>query len=285
MAWILLEGLDRSGKSSVAEIYKKQGYEVVHMEAPNKKYFQPGYSGPSYLEEIVDMYSIYDGKNVVFDRTIYGEYIWPEVYNRMPMLNEDDVEYLSRLEYNNNVTKILMYDEDVEAHWQRCVDNKEPLTRLQFVQASRLYDKLATKHNFQKTQLSEFSERPESTGSADAGTEQEDSGQGKHVGDTDNHGSGVQSETLVSPDRHKAKGEFLEEKLARANAIRVLLKNKIVKKSGEEFERLEEDIKNFLTQELENIFTPKQERHFTKEEIQILKLYAGRIIQKSTLKE
>ena len=72
MAWIQVEGVDRSGKSSVAEMYKTQGYEVVHMDAPDKKYFIPGYSGPSYLEEMVDMYTKYSGKDVVFDIRIVG---------------------------------------------------------------------------------------------------------------------------------------------------------------------------------------------------------------------
>ena len=46
--WIILEGLDRTGKSSVADYYRQQGYEVVHMSAPDKKYSQSGYTGPSY---------------------------------------------------------------------------------------------------------------------------------------------------------------------------------------------------------------------------------------------
>lgn len=279
MAWILLEGLDRSGKSTVAETYRKKGYEVVHMQAPDKSYFQPGYSGPSYLEEIVDMYSIYDGKNVVFDRTIYGEYVWPEIYNRMPMLNEDDIEYLSRLEYNNNATKILMYDDDVESHWQRCVDNKEPLNRLQFVQASRLYDKLATKHNFNKLQLPEFLE--------DNQEELEDNDDDTSnilQSDvyTDDYEDEFQESEAISEG--KTKGQFLEEKIKRANAIRTLLKTKIVKKNGPEFLRIEEDIKNFLTEELESIFAPKQSVKFTDDEVQILKIYASRIIEKSTLR-
>jgi hypothetical protein len=279
MAWILIEGLDRSGKTTVTEYYKKQGFEVIHMDAPDSKHFQPGYSGPSYLEEIVDMYSIYDGKDVVFDRTIYGEYIWPEIYNRMPLLNEEDVEYLSRLEYNNSATKILMYDENVEAHWQRCVDNNEPLNRLQFVQASRLYDKLAQKHNFKKMQLGEFDFDTEITNKKETSPQTANR-------DTNNNGNTISNESSEhassDPDRDV---ESLDQRLGRANAIRALLKTKIIKKSASEYRQLEEDIKKFLTNELENIFTPKQERHFTNEEVSILKLYAQRIVERSGLKE
>lgn len=278
MAWILLEGLDRSGKSSVAETYRKKGYEVVHMSAPDKKYFQPGYAGPSYLEEIVDIYSIYDGKDVVFDRTIYGEYIWPEIFNRMPMLNEDDIEYLSRLEYNNNASKILMHDDDIESHWQRCLDNNEPLNRLQFVQAGRLYDKLASKHNFNKLQLPEFLEDIDNEETIEEVYEDERGADR----DTDNYGDTLREQETT--DRHKTRGEFLEEKIQRANAIRSLLNTKIVKKKGPEFDAIEEDIKNYLTEELDSIFSPRKSISFTDDEVQILKIYAARIIEKSTLK-
>ena len=274
MAWILLEGLDRSGKSTVAAHYKEQGYDVVHMQAPNKKYIQPGYSGESYLEEIVRMYTIYGGKDVVFDRTIYGEEVWPEVYNRMPQLNAEDLEYLAQLEYNNNAVKYVMYDENKEAHWQRCVDNNEPLNRLQFTQARGLYDKLATNHNFIRRQLGDFEEEFKSV------VELQE--EGTSAGDADTTGTiqqpkGSQSDpVLSSPSR----GVSLEEKLERANAIRSLLKSSLVKKKGDVFGKLEQDIKHFLEEELEGIFKEKQKLDFTSEEVKILKLTAQRMKEK-----
>jgi hypothetical protein len=275
MAWILLEGLDRSGKSSVAEMYKKQGFDIVHMNAPSKKYFMPGYSGPSYLEEIVDMYNIYGGKDVVFDRTIYGETVWPEIYNRQPMLGVEDFEYLQQIEYNNDAVRYLLFDKDIEAHWQRCVANKEPLNRLQFVQAGRLYDELAIKHNFEKRQLGDFnvddieesgeleSEATPDKDASSAGTVRQSPGK---RGDTGL--SSVPSETT------------LEEKLERANAIRSLLRSPLVKKKGQIFEKLDKDIKTYLEQELETIFAGPKQENFTQDEVQILKVYAQRIKEK-----
>lgn len=275
MAWILLEGLDRSGKSTVAEMYKRKGFEVVHMEAPNKKYFQPGYSGPSYLEEIVNMYTIYDGKNVLFDRTIYGECIWPEIFNRQALLTDEDFEYLQRLEYNNDAVKILMYDQNTEAHWQRCVDNNEPINRLQFVQASRLYDKLAQKYNFDKRQLGDFSEE-DSDGVDKPLTDI------KNNGNTNDSGNIRQdsARTDSKPDGNNS-SETLDEKLERANAIRSLLKSSLIKKKGEVFTKLEQDIKLFLEKELEDIFTEKRQAEFTHEEILLLKGIANRLKEKT----
>lgn len=272
MTWILLEGLDRSGKSTVAAEYKKQGFDVVHMAAPNKKYSQPGYSGPSYLEEIVDMYNVYAGKDVVFDRTIWGERVWPTVYNRMPQLNEEDLEYLERLEYNNNTEKILMYDKNIERHWQRCVDNKEPLNRVQFIQAGRLYDELATKHSFEKKQLDDFDFTDDVPKSERSGSKDKVSGDASVSGD-------LQQDTK-SNDAKLCSALSLEERLERANAIRSLLKSPLVKKKGEIFRELEQNIKNFLEGELENIFSEPKKDDFTQDEVQILKIYAQRIKEK-----
>jgi len=271
MTWILLEGLDRSGKSTVATEYKKKGFDVVHMEAPNKKYSQPGYSGPSYLEETVDMYNIYSGKNVVFDRTIYGEKVWPEVFNRQSVLNEEDLEYLQKLEYNNDAIRYLMYDENTEAHWQRCVDNKEPINRVQFVQASRLYDELATKYNFERKQLGDF----------DFG----DVGEPKQLLDEDKTGGDASVSGDLQQDPKPATPKpcgvpTLEERLERANAIRSLLKATLVKKKGPVYEELDKNIKNFLEKELENIFSEPKKDDFTQDEVQILKIYAQRIKEK-----
>jgi hypothetical protein len=277
MTWILLEGLDRSGKSSVAEMYKKQGYDVVHMSAPDKKYQQPGYSGPSYLEEIVHMYTIYESKDVVFDRTVYGECVWPEVYNRQAQLNAEDLEYLQRLEYNNNAIRYIMYDENTEAHWQRCVDNQEPLNRLQFVQASRLYDDLARKYNFQKKQLGDFDELDKEDSSSVGGL----SDSAVDAADVSVPGNLRQDTDKEDSSRgDQVDGKLLARKLERANAIRDLLETKIVKKKGEIFGQLEQDIKVFLESELNSIFTQSTKLDFTPDEVQILKIYAQRIKDK-----
>lgn len=273
MAWILLEGLDRSGKSSVAEMYKKQGYEIVHMNAPDKKFFQPGYSGESYLEEIVDIYSIYNGKDVLFDRTIYGELVWPEIYNRMPLLNAEDFEYLQKLEYNNNVVRYLLHDKNVDAHWQRCVENKEPLNRLQFVQAGRMYDKLAQQYNFEKRELGDFAfnepiNKPKDSRKALASD--------SPIGDARQ----ATTTPTVPKFRDSISKPSLEERLERANAIRGLLQSPLVKKKGEIYESLEKDIKDFLEKELQEIFSEPKNNDFTQEEIQILKLTAQRMKDK-----
>jgi len=267
MAFLLLEGLDRTGKSTVAELYKKKGYEIVHMSAPDKKYFVKGYSGSSYLEEIVNLYTRYSGKNIVFDRTPLGELIWPEIFNRQSLLAPEDIEYLQQIEDNNDAVRVLMYDEDKEAHWQRCVTNNEPLSRLQFIKVGRKYDELSKEYRFEKKQLSDYIKivkNPENTNK--------------------NQPNSVVSEVVDSKrepnDPTKIVGPTLVDKLKRANAIRDLLEQPLVKKKGEVFEQLDKEIKSFLEKELENVFTETKKDDFTNDEVKILKIYAQRIKDK-----
>lgn len=298
MSWILLEGLDRSGKSSLAKHYESQGYKVVHMSAPNKKYFREDYSGESYLEEVVRMYSMYDGQNVVFDRTIYGELIWPNIYGRLSLLNEEDIEYLSQIERNNEVQKILMFDSNTEAHWQRCVDNQEPLTRQQFGRANVFYERLVNDYGFVKKELPDFPEigvsrtRPnESSGESDMGRDVGSSSE--HAGNNDTSGStnkdskvgrgnsdkvgNVESSSSVLRDSEAS----IEEKLARANAIRSLLQGKIVKKKGSIYDDLDEAIRGFLQRELDSIFAPElPAEELSSDEVLILKQMAKRVLDK-----
>ena len=299
MAWILLEGLDRSGKSSVAKHYESKGYKVVHMSAPDKKYFREDYSGESYLEEVVRMYSVYDGQNVVFDRTIYGELIWPNIYGRVSLLNEEDIEYLSMIERNNEAEKILMFDANTEAHWQRCVDNKEPLTRQQFGRANIFYERLVTDYGFDKKELPDFPEigvprtsRDEAAGKRDMGSDVSSSS--SNVGDNDTVRSFDESSNMGTTTSDKVVDESnsssilgdseqaIEQKLERANAIRNLLQGKIIKKKGEVYDDLDACIRSFLQRELDEIFAPNQRvgESLSKDEIFVLKQMAQRVMDK-----
>lgn len=275
MGFIILEGLDRSGKSTVAEYYKQQGYEVVHMGAPHKKFFETGYAGPSYLEEIVEMYNVYAGKNVVFDRSPWGELIWPEIFNRMPLLNEDDFEYLAQLEYNQDAKRYLMVPSDTEAHWKRCVDNKEPINRIQFLQAGRAYDKLENERNFERKQLSDFKALAEENKSSKKNKKADEKIQKNDKGVKGN-GRDVDSPSIEETGDRRT----MVEKLDKANAIRSILDNKILKKKGEVFENLEEDIRDFLALQLKELFEPNNIKTFTGDEVIILKNMAQRIKQK-----
>lgn len=295
MAWILVEGLDRSGKSSVAEYYRKKGYQVVHMDAPSKKYYAEGYAGETYLEELVRMYSKYEGMNVLFDRTVYGELVWPNVYGRQALLEAEDLEYLAQIEKNNGVERILMYDANTDAHWQRCVANNEPLNRQQFGRASLFYERLAKEYGFQKKQLTDFPEIMQKTETPiqqkpASGVSTSDEGLRGANGNTSTSGadssrtsvgSGLGSNTQA-PVASQSQLPELEARLELANTIREVLSSKILRKKGGIYDELEQDIKDFLQKKLEEVFAGKQQEDnaFSNDEIMILKLYAKRIKEK-----
>jgi hypothetical protein len=274
MSWIILEGLDRTGKTTVAEYYKRQGYQIVHMSAPDKKYSKPGYTGPSYLDELLDVYMRYTGKDVIFDRSGYGEFVWPFVYGRSAQLSDEDVEILQDIEEKNDTQKILMYDANIEAHWKRCVDNNEPLTRPQFNSASVLFDKMARKYNFEKKQLSDFSTL--SKAALPSVPEASNSGEEDNV--KNNDVGTVLSQNRSTVAQSKASREIY--KLEQANAINDILNKRIIKQKGEIYDKLESDIRHFLEHKLSTIFGEDKNKNFSDDEIEILKLYCKQIKQK-----
>jgi thymidylate kinase len=264
--WIILEGLDRSGKSSVAEKYKKLGYKIHHMSAPNKKYLKTAYTGPSYADEIIELYMKYDGENVLFDRSIYGEVIWPTVFNRKPQLNEDDIEALREFELRNDAEYILMYDSDVDAHWKRCVNNNEPLTRGQFNHAAVAYGQMAAKYNFKKKQLKDYK---------DMKNNEDDK---KTINTKPKQPEPIVEEVKVAT---KTVGQI---KLEKANAINQVLNSRIIKRKGDMYDALEEDIRLFLEDKLSELFGTESKK-FTPEEINILKLFCKQMLNKAEEKK
>lgn len=284
MTWILLEGLDRAGKSTVAELYKEQGYEVVHMSAPDKKYKQSGYSGPTYLDDILDLIMSYDGKDVVWDRTWMGEAVWPAVYGREPLLTEDDIEIIQEFEDRNQVSRILMIDPDLSAHWKRCVDNKEPLNNAQFRIASTLYTKMAHKYNFVPKQLSDFNVKTKNTKTETSLDQQTRNDDPKTLEDRSPLLEGEDKTTVHPPNASSNK--LLEisgiDRLEKANAISAVLSKRIIKQRGDAFDTIEGEVTNFLKGRLEELLggNKKQSASLSDSEIQILKLLAQRFSEK-----
>jgi thymidylate kinase len=282
MAWVLLEGIDRTGKSTVADLYKSRGYEVVHMAAPSKKYKEAGYAGPSYLDDMLDMYMQYDNKDVIFDRTIYGETVWPHVYGREPMLSEDDIEILQDFESRNSAQRILMMDSDVAAHWKRCVDNKEPLNNNQFRTAAALFNKMAHKYNFLPKELKDYKDVKAADNKSDSAANKQESPLAK--GQAEAASTSTPANTLKLVAQPQEETEL--SKLEKANAIRDVLSKRILKQKGGTFDRLEEDLKNFLKTQLSGIFKEQQSQvSLTGDEISVLKIFCQRIKEKEGSKK
>jgi hypothetical protein len=254
LSLIILEGLDRTGKSSVAAYFEAKGYELVHQSAPPK-----GMNPDTYLEEQIQLVSQAAHKDIVLDRSYYGELVWPQIYGREPLLNDDGgLEALRELEESVGTTRILMHDPNVEAHWKRCTDNNEPLTKLQFTKARAAFSAMADKHGFQKKTLLDFPEVPL--------VPQE---------------TKVKSETeraVAVPPAAKLTNEQM--KLETANAINEVLGKRIVKQKGPIFDKIEINLRTFLNTELGKILGTKTEntvQQFSNEEVEMLRFFCKQL--------
>lgn len=279
MALIILEGLDRTGKSSIAQMFESQGFEVIHMSAPDKALSKPGYEGPTYLDQMVDMLTAIGGRNVVLDRSHYGELVWPQVYGRQPLLNDEDIEYLRELENNMEPLRILMIDPNVEAHWQRCVDNKEPLTKPQFVKARAAFSAMAEKYGFERKTLKDFPDAVQALPTAAASPKDS-----KPADDSESSTETASPAAEASNSKNKSLSKSKEQlKLERANIINEVLSKRIIKGKGQSYDEVERSVRHFLNGELGKLLgNPIPGTSFSPDEIEILKFFCKKLKDKES---
>jgi hypothetical protein len=256
-------------------MFEDQGFEIIHMSAPDRAMSQPGYEGPTYLEMMVEMLSDLAGKNVVLDRSHYGELVWPQVYGRLSLLSDEDIEYLREIEENMDVTRILMHDPNNEAHWQRCVDNQEPLTKPQFVKARSLYSAMADKHGFDRKTLKDF---PDAVQPLPADSVARQSTVAEKADQSQSLDSAAKSTGNTSSGLAKTKEQL---KLERANIINEVLDKRIIKGKGPMYDDVERSVRHFLNTELGKILgTTTATPGLSNEEVELLKFFCKRLKDK-----
>ena len=239
MSLILLEGIDKVGKTTVASYFETLGYERVHLSAPTK-----GTTSDQYLQEMVELVSSAATKDITLDRSHYGELIWPQIYGRKPLLDEEAIDAIREIEESVGVQRIWMTDSNVEAHWKRCFDNKEPLDKVQFTRARALYSSMAHKYNFEPITLQSFIKKfPEAQEIVD----QQDT-------------AILETKTLQVPDKDSS--EIVESisnvfkktpeqhKLEVANVINDILSKRILKGKSGIYDDLENELRLFLNAKL-----------------------------------
>jgi hypothetical protein len=267
MGLIICEGLDRVGKTSVANLFESKGYEVIHMSAPPK-----GQTADLFLEEMMELVHSAASRDIFLDRSYYGEaLIWPKIYGREPLIDEQGLEVLRELEDSVGTMRILMHDPNNEAHWQRCVDNNEPLTKAQFVKARSLYSSLADKYEFERKTLKDFPDADQPLPQTDA--------QAKSV----QHGSSEAASPSV-PAKTAGNNKTKEQlKLERANIINEVLEKRIIKGKGPMYDDVERSVRTFLNMELGKILgTSTATPGLSSEEIELLKFFCKRLKDKET---
>lgn len=257
MSLLILEGLDRVGKSSVAAHFEAKGYELVHQSAPPK-----GMTADIFLEEQMQLISAAASKDIVLDRSYYGELVWPQVYGRGALLSDESLEALREIEDSVGVTRILMHDNNVEAHWKRCVDNNEPMTKPQFIRARALFTALAEKHGFQRKTLQDFPEIP--------------------IIQQEVKAKPTEVQAVVQPAPvQKLTNEQI--KLETANAINDILSKRLIKQKGPIYDKIEINLRTYLNTELGKILGTKTENNtgqFSSEEVELLRFFCKKLKEK-----
>jgi hypothetical protein len=274
MSLVILEGLDRTGKSTVAAYFKSLGYEVIHMSSPPK-----GITSDEYFQEMVDLVSSAAARDICLDRSHYGELLWPIIFGREPLLSEENIEAIREIEDTVGVTRIWMYDPDVEAHWKRCVENKEPLDKAQFVKARSLYSRLAHKYGFEPVTLQQFLKKfPDAEKYLNQDLAKTDK---ETINDKKKDAETVETETFNSSNKPLSTKTPEQLKLEKANAINDILSKRILRLKGPIYDELEDEVRNFLNEKLGKLLGgSSKELSFTQEEIKFYKEMYKRVIEK-----
>ncbi len=270
MALIILEGLDRVGKTSVAQLFESKGYELIHMSAPPK-----GQTADLFLEEMMEIISSAAHRDVVLDRSYYGETIWSKVYGRESLIDDQGIEVLQELEATVGTVRILMHDPNSEAHWQRCVDNKEPLTKAQFVKARSLYSTMADKYGFERKTLKDFPDALQPLPTSSAST--------SDMANVSPKPDGLAKTADTARDEISLSKTKEQLKLERANVINEVLDKRIIKGKGAIYDDVERSVRNFLNMELGKILgTSNPSLTLSNEEIELLKFFCKRLKDKES---
>lgn len=261
MSLIIIEGLDRTGKSTVAGFFESQGYTVVHLGPPKSDI-----SPEEYKAQIIELLlsSRDEPVGLVLDRSHYGELVWPYVYNREPKLSKEDIISIREIEKGLNVQRILMHDTDIIALWNRCVENNEPLNKSQFNLARKLFYSMADEFNFTKKTLKDF------------------------INQTDNKSKPVKTEEALVKTNNNTERIINKTpqqiKLERANAINHILSKRIIKQTGEHYDFIEDKIRHFLNSMLDSLFSSNNDaaglESLSQEEIKFYKALYKKIVNK-----
>lgn len=276
MALVLLEGLDRTGKSTVAAYFETLGFEKIHMSAPVK-----GTTPDQYMQQMMDLLQSAATRDIVLDRTHYGELVWPQIYNRKALLDEEMIDALREIEDAVGVQRIWMTDDNLSAHWQRCVDNKEPLDKAQFTRARGLYSTVAQKYGFEKVTLQTFVKQfPDAQAVVDQMNGQQLEQKTLQVSTTTDTVSDTESNPPTASLKNSGKTPQ-QHKLEVANAINDVLSKRILKTKGDIYDDIENEIRYFLNSKLGKLLGGNEtsELSLTQEEIRFYKAMYKRAIQ------
>ena len=110
---VILDGPDATGKTTLAEkLQKKYGMGFVHSDA----------HAPNDLKYHMDLL---DRDNMVYDRFMCGEFVYPEIYGRKPKMTFEEICQVMQKIIDNNDIYIIMYASDINTLKERLIARGE----------------------------------------------------------------------------------------------------------------------------------------------------------------
>ena len=135
---IILEGVDCCGKSTLAKNMKNilGDVDIVHCTGSDPKDFD------FYHQTMRKL-------NVIYDRHLVGEMIYPEIFNREPNLTEEEFEELLNIADKLGVyIFIIIPDNDViKARLDAERPNEEDEIKQRYAYINRRFEEIALKYN------------------------------------------------------------------------------------------------------------------------------------------
>jgi hypothetical protein len=173
-----------------------------------------------------------------------------------------------------------MYDSDMEAHWKRCVENNEPITKAQFTKARSLYSQMSHRYGFEMITLPKFTKQfPEAEQFVSKQEPSSSPSLPSHSATEDRTILIENSELKPASNDNPKTPEQL--KLEKANVINEVLSKRILKLKGPVYDELEVDLRDFLNTKLSKLLGgTSKEPSLTAEEIKFYKAMYIRALNK-----
>jgi len=269
MGWIFLTGIDKINKKKVSDFFCKKGYTSIDIPIPNKKYLKIDYSGPTYENELLDLYLKYDGQDIVWNRTPHEEHMWSTIYNTKILIPKEELDEFVGIGEQNNAVYYLVQDDDLTEQWKRCLEANEITSKEDYKTARILFENMASEFGFIKiSNVDDFiktktTEKKPVVKKTITKIEDIKPTLAEHI-----EAENEEYILLKTPE---------QVRLEKANAISSLLDKRILKKTGEHYDNIENEVREFLNGKLSTLLGISSESIPTQglsfEEIHLIKIW------------
>jgi hypothetical protein len=290
---IILEGASKVGKTQIAKALEEKGYKYIKFNKPNEKYLDPNFTGKSYYDSIMDMLSLTLTKHqdIVFDRSPLSELVYSDILRKgKSQLNKKQFEEIYKFIISSQMIEpYLMIDEDKDSHWNRHLKHYNDISKEDFNKILNKYVSLSDEYDFKKVTKKEIMKKL-GIKSKDLKKDNTKIVPKNEVNNKIKNETNIKIKNEIQEDSIEEKVEKkvnevnidIDYKIEMANIIKKVIKKRIIQGKTEIHDILEENIKDFLNEKLEHLFSPvEKNENFTQEESEVLKMMAQRVLNKT----